>query len=100
MAPLQSSVSYYEWLLTLLRQPALREGRWELLHSNDDVLAWQWTLAERVYHIRVNYGTERAEVQLPRPSKGNWRHFLGPELTYYRVTLGPYQWLVVEGESV
>jgi glycosidase len=91
-----AQTAFYDGLLQLLQQAALRTGRWEMLNSSDHLLAWQWTLEDQQYQIRINYSPSGTEVHLSDPDTGKWRHFLGPELAYNRIVLGPYQWLILE----
>lgn len=92
-------LTFYDLLLKFLNQPALREGQWEMLSSNDHVLAWQWTLGEELYQVRINYHASATEVHVFEPEGGHWRHFQGPEVAYSSIVLGPYQWLVLEKGS-
>lgn len=92
-------LAFYDLLLCFLKQPALREGQWEMLSSSDHVLAWQWTLGEEQYQVRINYHAAATEVHVFQHEGGHWRHFQGPAVAYSSITLGPYQWLILEKVS-
>lgn len=97
LAPVDpQQVAFYDYLLQLLQQPALRDGRWELLTSSDHLLTWQWNTAEQQIQIRINYSPVPTEIHLSPPGDGYWQHFLGPPATDNTMVLGPYQWLVLE----
>ena len=97
LAPVDAQqVAFYDYLLQLLAQPALRTGRWELLNSSDHLLTWQWSTAEQQIQIRINYSPASTEIHLSPPGDGHWQHFLGPQVAYNVLVLGPYQWLVLE----
>ncbi|MGH1437162.1 MAG: alpha-amylase family glycosyl hydrolase [Lewinella sp.] len=97
LAPVDpQQVAFYDYLLQLLKQPALRNGRWELLNSSDHLLTWQWNTVEQQIQIRINYSPVSTEIHLSPPGEGSWQHFLGPPVAYNTLMLGPYQWLVLE----
>jgi hypothetical protein len=83
----QTLNAFYDRLLTVLRQPAFRDGRWQLLDcapgwdgnwTNDCflVFAWQGRTGER-HVVAVNYAPNQSQchVRLPFPELGGkkWR---------------------------
>lgn len=78
---------FYDRLLTLLRQPAFRTGRWQLLEctpawegnwTNDCFLCFAWTGAgEEWFVVAVNYAPNRSQCHVRLPFTGlsgrKWR---------------------------
>ena len=90
---------FYERLLAVLRQPAVRDGQWQLLdctpawdgnwtHDGFVVFAWRGAGGERLL-VTVNYASHNSQcyVQLPFADLGNrgWRlHDMIGDATYDR----------------
>ena len=95
----QQLEAFYDRLLAVLRQPAVRDGDWQLLHCTpawdgnwtwDCVLAFAWQNAagDRLL-VTVNYAPNQSQcyVRLPFPDLANrrWRlHDLIGDATYHR----------------
>ncbi len=100
------TAAYYERLLTLLREPALQQGAWQLLEVEPadsegylSVLAWEWRHGDDHFVIAVNYQPHATSVRLPLPA-GQWHEYFTnriydmpangqPQLFY------PWQYLVL-----
>jgi glycosidase len=88
-------VIFYERLLQLLRQPALKQGQWERLHLGPkDVLAWQWQWEEETYLIIVNYEPIKTAFRLP-VAKGHWQHFDTDQAATSQQHLVGYEYLIL-----
>jgi hypothetical protein len=77
---------FYDWLLKVLQQPVVREGRWQLLEcfpawddngSNDAFIAFSWHDGGARLLVAVNYSSQPSQcyVRLPFCDFGNrrWR---------------------------
>jgi glycosidase len=82
-SPNPSLTAFYDQLLSVLRRPAVRDGRWHQLDATaawdgnntwDDVLAWSWLgpSGDRLLVI-VNYSDHQSQcyVRLPFPEIGS-----------------------------
>ncbi len=84
---------FYERLLTLLRQPALRDGKWQLLEclpgwdgnwTHDCVIAFAWQGAQDEHLVvAVNYAPNQSQchVRLPFPALAGKKWRLQDHLT-------------------
>ena len=72
--------AFYDRLLTVLRQPAVRDGKWQLLDcapawdgnwTYDCFVAWSWGRGDVVERlIAVNYAGQQSQCYLPVPYPG------------------------------
>lgn len=72
---------FYDRLLTVLRRPAVRQGRWQLLDcapawtgnsSSEAILAFAWTAPEERLLVCVNYAVQQSQcyVRIPYADLG------------------------------
>jgi hypothetical protein len=91
---------FYDRLLSILRQPAFREGHWQLLdcspawegnwtHDCVVVFSWQRTTNEDTFVIAVNYAPNQSQchVRLPFPNLAGKKWRLQDQLA-----AGDYEW--------
>jgi hypothetical protein len=83
---IERSKRFYDRLLSVLRQPVVREGRWQLLEctpgwegnwTNDCFIAFGWQLdGQSPMIVAVNYATNQSQCHIHLPYEGlsgkNW----------------------------
>lgn len=88
---------FYDYLLELIRQPALRDGAWKKVDLfGQSVASFQWQSTDQQIWILVNFQQQGVFLELPFTADESWRYFLLRENAPSRFRLAPFQWVVLE----
>ncbi|RMF04345.1 MAG: hypothetical protein D6772_00705 [Bacteroidetes bacterium] len=98
----QREPAFYDWLLTLLGQPIIREGRWKLINTPySHLLVWQWQHQTQELIVIVNYTEAQLVADLctslgMRQARDIWERTLNLD----SLRLNGYDWLVLKKGEV